>query len=70
MANLEIKKELYKQKPIAVFEKIRKGLAYYSTILNGQTIYFEIPVDDMGDGEFLREIPAQLLNRWIVDNKE
>ena len=34
MTNTEIKKALYKQKPIAKLEFIRVGVAYYSTTVN------------------------------------
>lgn len=47
MTKLEIKKRLYKEKPNAHFNFIRKGVAYYNTELeNGYTINFEVPVDD------------------------
>ena len=65
----EIKKELYKQKPTAHFNFIRKGVAYYNTELNGEQIWFEIPVNDMGDADFGTTMEAKLLNRWIVINE-
>ena len=66
MNKIEIKKELYKQKPTAFFNFIRKGVAYYHTDLNGETIWFHVPVDDMGDADFGRSMDAKLLNRWIA----
>ena len=69
-----IKKALYKEKPIAKFEYIRKGKAYYSTWASYEhesidtKIIFEIPVDDMGDADFLPEMEAKLLVRWIMIN--
>lgn len=63
----EIKKALYKQNPMASFEYIRKGLAYYRSNLNdGTVISFEIPVSDMGDADFNNYIEAKYLIRWIV----
>ena len=36
MTNIEIKKALYKQKPIAEFEFIRVGVAYYGAIIKSE----------------------------------
>ena len=78
----EIKKALYKQKPKAEFRYIRNGVAYYKTILGvpydeevhkevpfGKEVFFEIPVEDMGNADFEKEMDAQLLNRWIVSEE-
>lgn len=63
----EIKKILYKEKPVASFSHIRKGSAYYSTtLIDGTQIRFEIPVIDMGDADFNYNMDAKLLIRWIV----
>jgi len=62
----EIKKIIYKNKPIAYFDKIRIGIAYYETVINNLKIYFEIPVNDMGDADFYKEMDAKLLLRWVV----
>lgn len=71
-----IKKELYKQKPDAEFEFIRKGVAYYSALLfeeNGvdliARVMFEIPVNDMGDADFHHTMDAKLLIRYIADGE-
>jgi len=65
----EIKKALYKQNPIANFKFIRKGVAYYWTIIASDKepieITFEIPVLDMGDADFEQIMQAKLLIRWI-----
>jgi hypothetical protein len=67
MTNTEIKKALYKQKPIAYFSYIRKGVAHYVCNLGDFTrIDFEIPIIDMGDADFKNNMEAQLLNRWIT----
>jgi hypothetical protein len=71
MTTNEIKKALYIQKPDAFFEYIRKGNAYYKTNLldvDGTEVIFEIPVTDMGEADFKRTMPAQELNRWILNN--
>ena len=67
MTNIEIKKALYKEKPEASLLMIRKGVAYYETSINGYVIYFEIPIDDMGDADFFPKMDAKLLNRWITN---
>jgi len=70
MTNIEIKKALYKEKPEASLLMIRKGVAYYETsINNGYVVYFEVPIDDMGDADFFPIMDGKLLNRWIVDNE-
>lgn len=62
----QVKKELYKQKPIAKFTYIRSGFAYYTTKLDlNQTVIFRIPVEDMGDATFMDEMEGKLLIRWI-----
>ena len=70
MTNTEIKKSLYKQKPIAAFRCIRSGVAHYYTDLIEQRINFEVPVDDMGTAEFGPTMEAKLLNRWIVNGDD
>jgi hypothetical protein len=67
----EIKKILYKEKPMATLLFIRKGIAHYSTPLsNGSTVMFEVPVSDMGTADFTSVMDAKLLNRWIVEVDE
>jgi hypothetical protein len=72
----EIKKELYKQKPTAELLYIRKGVVYYDAkikieeepIIKYKTIFFEVPVSDMGDADFTPTMDAKLLNRWLSEN--
>ena len=67
MLKNEIKKELYKQKPLAMFVMVRKFVAYYTACLENETIInFEIPCDDMGDADFLQFMDAKLLIRYLV----
>ncbi len=66
----EIKKELYKQKPVANLRYIRKGVAYYYADLEQQRINFEVPVSDMGDAYFTPSMDGKLLNRWITLTEE
>ena len=70
MEKNEIKKELYKQNPIAEFQYIRKGSAHYRTSVNDNNqhthaVLFEVPVSDMGDADFGTTMEAKLLQRWI-----
>lgn len=66
MERNEIRKALYKEKPMATFKYIRKGVAYYDTfLLGGKVIKFEIPVSDMGESDFFFHMEAKLLQRWI-----
>jgi hypothetical protein len=71
MEKNEIKKALYKQNPKAQFDYIRKGNAYYNTVVEDADsgsvfVKFEIPVDDMGDADFFAEMESKLLQRWII----
>jgi hypothetical protein len=70
MTNTEIKKALYKQKPTAKRTTIKEDVFFYeTTIMNTDvsvTIKFEVPVTDMGDAEFIEEMEAKHLIRWIV----
>lgn len=61
----EIKKILYKEKPIAKFKMIRMEFAYYVTETSLGEVKFVIPVSDMGEADFLPEMDAKLLIRWI-----
>ncbi len=67
----DVKKALYKQKPMAKLLYVRKGdVLYQCTLTNNEdefeNIHFNIPVSDMGDSDFLPEMEAKLLARWIV----
>jgi len=72
MKNVEVKKLVYKQKPLAHFSKIRMGIAYYRSFVideNNKSVHieFHIPVADMGDADFTKTMEAKLLVRWLVD---
>jgi len=72
MTNTEIKKALYKQKPIANLKFIRVGVAYYETVVTDedgmkQIVEFQVPVDDMGDADYFPIMDAKLLNRYIAN---
>jgi len=64
----EIKKALYKQNPIANLEYIRKGIAYYTSVINeNDMIYFEVPCNDMGEADFTPHMKAKYLIRYIIN---
>lgn len=62
----DIKKILYKENPRAIFMRIQKGHASYRTIAGGEFIFFQVPIADMGDAAFEREMDSKLLIRYIV----
>ena len=66
----EIKKALYKQKPTAEFTCIVGTTLYYKTKVEIDdktiTVDFAIPVDEIGDAVFYKEMDAQFLNRYII----
>ena len=71
----DIKKFTYKQKPKAIFQRLRMGVAYYNFPIfvegaedsnDGRIIYeCEIPVSDMGTADFYPEMEAKHLLRWL-----
>lgn len=77
MKKNDIKKALYKQKPIAKLLVRKNGVAYYDAVILEQkepivkykTVFFNVPESDMGDAEFTEEMDAKLLIRWLVCNK-
>lgn len=68
----EIKKQLYREKPLAGFLRATSvSLTYRTTIKKDADedadLYFLIPISDVGDAVFEKFMPAQQLIRWIVD---
>lgn len=61
----ELKKLIYKEKPVAYFKMIRLENAYYKSMTSLGEVNFAIPVSDMGDADFLPEMDAKLLLRWL-----
>ena len=72
----DIKKALYKQKPIAEFNCVVGKTIYYKTKIYTTkrddaipvtfNIDFAIPIDEIGDTVFYKEMDGKLLNRYIV----
>ena len=63
----EIKKALYKEKPKAYLNSIKRDLLTYHTYSTtiGKTLWFNIPISDIGDATFFYEMDAKLLIRWL-----
>lgn len=66
MTLIEIKKELYKKNPPAIFVKIAQKLVYYYADLPDYRVYFEIPISDVDGAEFTSTMESKFLQRWIV----
>lgn len=74
----EIKKALYREKPVAkemdvVTSDNLTGVKPYSVYWTkldddiSKIVKFVIPHSEMGDTRFEKEVPAQLLIRWLHD---
>lgn len=61
----EIKKELYKEKPVATCHLAHNEIYVYETETSSYHVQFIVPVSEMGENRFDEEVPAQLLIRWI-----
>lgn len=64
----EIKKKLYKEKPNAHFYSARKDGLLYTTGFGIDTISFLIPLTEIGETIWERDMPSHLLIRYIVLN--
>jgi hypothetical protein len=69
MEKNEIKKAVYKTAPAAKLQFIRIGNAYYFSEFNHEDelikATFVVPVSDMGSTDFLPEMEAKFLLRWL-----
>lgn len=69
MTKEEIKKAIYKQKPLAALQHIKKGIITYTALLeeadDSLIIYFMVPIDDIGDATFSAFMDAKLLIRYL-----
>ena len=68
----EIKKILYKEKPLAICTPrngviYRKGIIFYEARLqDGTIVQFDIDVKDLGDADLHPKMSAQLLIRYLI----
>lgn len=67
MSKDEIKKLLYKTKPIAKIESVSKKGIHYECEIPETILHFIVPLDDIGDGTFGVELQAHLLIRYIIN---
>lgn len=66
----EIKKALYKEKPVAQRLLIGTKETTYCTRLNNDVIIgFAVPADEITES-FTEKMSAQLLIRWIIKHKD
>lgn len=65
----EIKKDIYKEKPVAKLIDISKeGIYYRAHVLsNAYDVYFKVPLQDLGDAKWYSTMPSQLLLRYLID---
>lgn len=61
----ELKKVIYKVTPKATFIKVRDGIMYYESIVDGNLIEYRIPLSDTQEADFLPEMDGKYLLRWI-----
>lgn len=61
----EIKKALYKEKPIATLKERTKAGLHYEAVCTEGIVEFVIPYDEVGEDLFTGTMEAQLLIRWI-----
>lgn len=65
--NNETKKLIYKLTPKATFVKVRNQVMYYTSTVDGQNVEFRIPMSDTVEADFLPEMDAKYLLRWIYN---
>lgn len=65
MNTSEIKKTLYKEKPIAQLYHFGKEVYKYRAATSLGIVHFEIPIKEMGELLFESQEQAQLLIRWL-----
>lgn len=63
----EIKKALYKENPLAHLVMIDKRGINYTCVLKDETsLFFCVPLDDLGDAHFMPTMMAKHLIRYII----
>lgn len=66
MTKEEIKKALYREKPTAkLYDKNNLHFFYSCQLENGGTVFFKVPVIEMGNLPYSDEEQGQLLIRYI-----
>lgn len=62
----EIKKRLYKEKPLATLQEVRKDGIMYTTFFGEDTVTFLVPLNEVGEVVWGKTIESQLLIRYIL----
>lgn len=76
MKESEIKKALYREKPLAEITKDLflvtplDSLSYKTTLENGYDVYFNVPLKEWKEGNMVDVMESQLLIRWLLKIKE
>lgn len=65
MEKNEIKKILYREKPLATRTQVYDQVCFYEANTSLGKVEFEIPYREMGNKEFMFQEPAQHLIRWL-----
>lgn len=63
----EIEKLIRKEKPVASLLYIKKNGIHYRAYLGAVPVFFKVPLNDLGDAEWLAAMPSQLLIRHLID---
>lgn len=65
----EVKKDLYKEKPLAKIIRVNKDGIHYKThvLSNAYDVYFTVPLNEIGDAKWDSQMPSQLLLRYMID---
>jgi hypothetical protein len=68
----DIKKAIYKEKPIAILRYIKKtGILYEAEIEFGpHPVLFQVPISDLGEAEWKIRMPSQLLLRYLIHEND
>ena len=61
----QIKKALYKEKPIAILKERTKAGLHYEAVCTEGIVNFVVPYDEVGEDLFTATMESQLLIRWI-----
>lgn len=65
----EIKKDIYRTKPVAELLYINKDGIHYKAHVweSAYNIFFRVPLNDLGEAKWSANMPAQLLLRYLIN---
>lgn len=71
MTKDEIKKAIYRTKPLAHMLYIKTTGIHYRATLElpspPRWVFFKVPLEDLGEAEWNATMPSQLLIRYLID---